>query len=98
MKKLFFIYILMPICVTLTGCTSANINQTFTSNGLEGYQITCGGFFGGGDISACYLAAGKTCGDKGYSVSHTGANSIIISCKNLEIDNAAPLISQPMTQ
>jgi len=97
MKKKSLATFLTLSCATFLGCSSPNVNQTFTSSGVEGYQITCGGFFGGGDVSACYLAAGKTCGDKGYSVSHTGANSIIVSCKNLESEGT-PLINQPIAR
>jgi len=70
--------------ISLIGCSTPNVQQTYTPNGSIGYQITCGGIFGGGDISSCYLAAGKTCEDKGYSVSHTGISSIIVACKNPE--------------
>ena len=79
--QLFGTFITLAI---LLGCTAANVQQTYTANGAAGYQISCGGVFGGGDVSMCYLAAGKTCEGKGYSVTHTGVNSIIIACKSSE--------------
>ena len=84
MKKLALLLLTFTFIATLLGCTSANVQPTYAANGANGYQISCGGIFGGGDISACYLAAGKTCMDKGYSTTHTGVSSIIISCKNPE--------------
>lgn len=84
MKKLLPVFASFALLASLLGCNSASVQQTYTSNGATGYQISCGGIFGGGDVSMCFMAAGKTCGDKGYNVTHTGVSSIIVSCKSPE--------------
>ena len=81
MKNFSSLLASLALTASLVACSSSNVQQTYTANGATGYQITCGGIFGGGDVSMCYLAAGKMCGDKGYSVTHTGVSSIIIYCK-----------------
>lgn len=77
----------LTIILINTGCSTPNINQTYTQSGIQAYQITCGGVFGGGDISACYSAAGKLCGAHGYTVSNIGASSLLVSCRPQDVTN-----------
>jgi len=88
MKNIFSLPLFLGLLLALSACSSTNVQQTYTASGSNGYQISCGGIFGGGDVSTCYLAAGKTCGEKGYNITHTGVSSIIISCKNPDDLNA----------
>lgn len=64
----------------LVACASAP-TPTYSSSGAPGYRISCGGFFGDGDLGGCYSQAGDLCKDQGYKVTQTGVSSLIIECK-----------------
>jgi hypothetical protein len=66
--------------VMLMACSTAPI-ATFTSSGTPGFRISCGGFFGDGDLGSCYSQAGEICKKMGYKIAQTGVNSLIIECK-----------------
>lgn len=56
------VYITVTVC--LTGCATAS--KTYTSDGKEGYSITCSG--SALNWGMCYEKAGDLCGTKGYEV------------------------------
>ena len=55
-------YLLVTAC--LSGCATAS--KTYTSDGKEGYSITCSG--SALNWGRCYEKAGELCGQKGYDV------------------------------
>ncbi len=61
MKKLILI---ISIMVLAGGCATAK--KTYTSDGKEGYAITCSG--SALNWGMCYEKAGEICGEKGYEV------------------------------
>ena len=61
MKKLI---LLVFFCFIFGGCATAK--KTYTSDGEEGYVITCSGT--ALNWGMCYEKAGKLCGTKGYEV------------------------------
>lgn len=56
------IYLTITLC--LSGCATAS--KTYTSDGNEGYNITCSG--SALNWGMCYEKAGELCGTKGYEV------------------------------
>jgi uncharacterized protein YceK len=58
------IVLILLILVFIGGCATAS--KTFTSNGKEGYAITCSG--SALNWSMCYKKAGNLCGSRGYKV------------------------------
>lgn len=58
------IFKLLLIAVLLGGCATAK--KTYTSDGKEGYSITCSG--SALNWGMCYEKAGEICGSKGYKV------------------------------
>jgi len=56
--------LLFSVLLVLTGCATAS--KTFTSDGKEGYSITCSGTVM--NWGHCYEKAGDLCGTKGYMV------------------------------
>lgn len=61
MKK---IAVCLFFAVFTGGCATAS--KTFTSDGKEGYNITCSG--SALNWGMCYEKAGEICGSKGYEV------------------------------
>lgn len=64
----------------LTAC-STTAAPTYTSSGVAGYRINCGGFLGDGDLGSCYQKAGDLCQSQGYRVLQTSLGSLIVECK-----------------
>lgn len=64
----------------LAGC-STTAAPTYTSSGVAGYRINCGGFLGDGDLGSCYQKAGDLCQSQGYRVLQTSLGSLIVECK-----------------
>lgn len=58
------IIICLAIAISLSGCATAK--KTYTSDGREGYSITCSG--SALNWGMCYEKAGELCGQKGYEV------------------------------
>ena len=58
------IFKLLLIAILLGGCATAK--KTYTSDGKEGYSITCSG--SALNWGMCYEKAGEICGSKGYEV------------------------------
>jgi len=54
----------LSIVACLSGCATAS--KTYTSDGKEGYNITCSG--SALNWGMCYEKAGDICGTKGYEV------------------------------
>lgn len=70
------IIILLSLCFFLGGCATAK--KTYTSDGKEGYVITCSG--SALNWGMCYEKAGKICGTKGYEVlEKSGDQGAIVS-------------------
>lgn len=69
----------------IAGC-STTVAPTYTSSGVAGYRINCGGFFGDGDLGSCYQKAGEVCETRGYRVLQTSLGSVIIECKPNDTD------------
>ena len=67
------------------GC-STSATPTYTSSGVAGYRINCGGVFGDGDLGSCYQKAGEVCESRGYRVMQTSLGSVIIECKPNDTD------------
>lgn len=66
----------LAIIFSLSGCATAS--KTFTSDGKEGYSITCSG--SALNWGMCYEKAGNICGKKGYVVlEKTGDEGAIVS-------------------
>lgn len=61
MKKYLLIFIFVSL---IFGCATAK--QTYTSDGQQGYSITCSG--SALNWGMCYEKAGEICGSKGYEV------------------------------
>jgi len=57
-------FILLLIFIFIGGCATAK--KTYTSDGKEGYSITCSG--SALNWGMCYEKAGNICGSKGYEV------------------------------
>jgi hypothetical protein len=74
----------LACCAALTllvsGCSTTAV-PTYTSSGVAGYRINCGGFFGDGDLGSCYQKAGEVCTTQGYRVLQTSLGSVIVECK-----------------
>ena len=69
-------YMLLLILVLLGGC--ATVKKTYTSDGKEGYSITCSG--SALNWGMCYEKAGEICGVKGYEVlEKSGDQGAIVS-------------------
>jgi hypothetical protein len=64
----------------ISGCSTTAV-PTYTSSGVAGYRINCGGFFGDGDLGSCYQKAGEVCTTQGYRVLQTSLGSVIVECK-----------------
>lgn len=73
------------ITLTISGC-STSVAPTYTSSGVAGYRINCGGFLGDGDLGSCYQKAGEVCETRGYRVMQTSVGSVIVECKPNETD------------
>lgn len=58
------VVICLTIAVSLCGCATAS--KTYTSDGKEGFSITCSG--SALNWGMCYEKAGELCGTKGYEV------------------------------
>jgi len=56
--------IYISIALLLSGCATAS--KTYTSDGKEGYNITCSG--SALNWGMCYEKAGEICAQKGYEV------------------------------
>lgn len=68
--------ICLTIVIFLSGC--ATVKKTYTSNGQEGYSITCSG--SALNWGMCYEKAGELCGQKGYEIlEKTGDKGAILS-------------------
>lgn len=72
---------LLVAFVTLMGGCSTKATPTYTSSGVSGYRINCGGFLGDGDLGSCYQKAGDLCETRGYRVLQTSVGSLIVECK-----------------
>lgn len=72
--------LLAALATLVTGC-STTATPTFTSSGVAGYRINCGGFLGDGDLGSCYQKAGDLCQAHGYRVLQTSLGSLIVECK-----------------
>lgn len=59
-----FILILLSVCLSLSGCATAS--KTYTSDGREGFSISCSG--SALSWGQCYEKAGDLCGARGYDV------------------------------
>ena len=57
-------FMLLLVFIFLGGCATAK--KTYTSDGKEGYSITCSG--SALNWGMCYEKAGEICGSKGYEV------------------------------
>jgi len=69
-------FMLLLIFIFLGACATAK--QTYTSDGKEGYSITCSG--SALNWGMCYEKAGKLCGSKGYEVlEKSGDQGAIVS-------------------
>ena len=69
-------YMLLLILILLGGCATAK--KTYTSDGKEGYSITCSG--SALNWGMCYEKAGEICGAKGYEVlEKSGDQGAIVS-------------------
>ena len=69
-------YMLLLILILLGGCATAK--KTYTSDGKEGYSITCSG--SALNWGMCYEKAGEICGVKGYEVlEKSGDQGAIVS-------------------
>ena len=80
MSKYFFIFL---AALSVSAChTSAS--PTYTATGDNGFRLSCGGFFGDGDLGSCYEKAGQICGESGYRVQQSGVSSMIIACREPE--------------
>lgn len=64
----------------LAACSTTAV-PTYTSSGVAGYRINCGGFLGDGDLGSCYQKAGDLCMAQGYRVLQTSLGSLIVECK-----------------
>lgn len=73
--------LLLPAALLISACSTA-VTQTYTNHGNAGYRLTCGGFFGDGDMGSCYEKAGEICQSRGYKVIQTSVSSIIIECRS----------------
>lgn len=72
--RLAIIFMISAFC--LSGCATAS--KTYTSDGQEGYSITCSG--NALNWGMCYEKAGDMCGKKGYEVlEKTGDQGAIVS-------------------
>jgi hypothetical protein len=70
------IMICLAIAISLSGCATAK--KTYTSDGREGYSITCSG--SALNWGMCYEKAGELCGQKGYEVlEKTGDQGAMLS-------------------
>jgi len=58
------VILILFIVACLSGCVAAS--KTYTSDGKEGYAITCSGSFS--NWGRCYAKAGNLCESKGYVV------------------------------
>jgi hypothetical protein len=58
--------ILVICCLTILICSCATAKKTYTSDGKEGYSISCSG--SALKWGMCYEKAGEICGTKGYEV------------------------------
>jgi hypothetical protein len=67
------------------GCSTTAV-PTYTSSGVAGYRINCGGFLGDGDLGSCYQKAGDVCMAQGYRVLQTSLGSLIVECKPNDTD------------
>jgi hypothetical protein len=76
-----------PIVSTLflVACSTTAV-PTYTSSGVAGYRINCGGFLGDGDLGSCYQKAGDVCMAQGYRVLQTSLGSLIVECKPNDTD------------
>jgi len=54
----------ITVAICMSGCATAS--KTYTSDGKEGYSITCSG--SALNWGMCYEKAGELCGAKGYEV------------------------------
>ena len=73
MQRAILVFLVVA-CVS--SCATAN--KTFTSDGEEGYAITCSG--SALNWGMCYEKAGKLCGSKGYEVlEKSGDKGAIVS-------------------
>ncbi len=71
-----FILICLTMITFLCGCATAK--KTYTSDGNEGFSITCSG--SALNWGMCYEKAGELCGEKGYEVlEKTGDTGAVVS-------------------
>ena len=84
------VILILFIVACLSGCATAS--KIYTSDGKEGYNITCSGalFVGPGNWGRCYEKAGNLCESKGYVVQEKNQDNLggprinrnmIIKCK-----------------
>lgn len=73
--------IAFALVLLLAGCHTA-VNPTYTATGANGYRLSCGGFFGDGDLGSCYEKAGQICGANGYRIQQSGVSSMIVACRD----------------
>lgn len=80
MSNLIKLSLITATALLVVGC-STTVAPTYTSSGVAGYRINCGGFFGDGDLGSCYQKAGEVCETRGYRVLQTSLGSVIVECK-----------------
>lgn len=71
----------LAVAAFLIASCSTTAVPTYTSSGVAGYRINCGGFLGDGDLGSCYQKAGDVCQAQGYRVLQTSLGSLIVECK-----------------
>lgn len=80
MSYLTRFFCLAAFAALVAGCSTTAV-PTYTSSGVAGYRINCGGFLGDGDLGSCYQKAGDVCQAQGYRVLQTSLGSLIVECK-----------------
>lgn len=71
---------ILVLALAVCGCSGPQ--TTFTSQGASAYRLSCGGFFGDGDLGGCYKQAGDICQEQGFRVIQSGVSSMIIECRS----------------
>lgn len=87
------LFLALVLGASITACSSPQ--TTYTSQGANAYRLSCGGFFGDGDLGGCYQQAGDICREQGFRVIQSSVSSIIIECRTHKSDGEHSL---PLTQ
>ena len=88
---LFKVMTIMGVLVTVLGCSST-VTQTYTPAGRLGYIANCDNFVNGGQLDQCLALAGKTCGENGYQIVHSGVNALLFECRSKDTNLEPALI------